>query len=211
MLFVDDNDYLKYNLSVLLNDNNVFSYPIIYTQEMFKTQQLPVAILELQNKNPYQSQYLYSKTSNQPYMLIQDFENKKQLIFGTYPTLDTDERFIKSVVKTYYHRITDDWIYKSFKPLLSYVKMVNGEAKLIDSIHDYNEKNYENDSLEDIERKIIYLTNIILTKKTVKHVLKEIIHSNSEIHWYNLQNYEDKIKHVFNKYIKNKLNEAIRG
>ena len=42
-----------------------------------------------------------------------------------------------------------------------------------------------------------------------KHVLKEIVESNYEIHWYNLKNYESKIKHVFYKYIKNKFIDAI--
>ena len=228
------NNYLKYNINKLLDDNTIVSYPIIYTKNMIDEQELPLAFIEPPSSynnmygvsQPIVSPYGISQPIVSPYGIpqIKSYETPfmaveqsaydpyvKNVIIGTYPNLNNNESIIKSVVKYYYLKIVDKWIYENLKSLLNYIKIVDGKAKLISSIDKYDEHAIDHDSMDDIEKKIIYMEDIIMNKKMVKHVLKELIDNNPEIYWYKLKNYEDKIKHVFYKYMKNKFINAIEN
>ena len=181
------NSYLKNNIKTLLDGTTFISYPLLYTDEMIKNQEIPLAFVgNSLVENPL----------------------KYKLIVGSYPSLDKDPVTIKSVTKHYYLLILEKWIYKELKSLLNYIKIVNGKPKLIDSMDEYKDT-IDEDDMETMDKKIVYLEKIILTRKMVKHVLSKLVNENVDIHWYNLRNYNDRIKRVFYRYLKNKFDEAI--
>jgi hypothetical protein len=222
MSIVDE--YLKSNIRKLLDDNTYISYPLVYTQSMIEEQKIPIELANAPyyNSNPYYNKPYITATYETPFNSYDTYDTsfvhvgtsvdepfKKKIIIGSYPNLNINPVVIKSVVKYYYLKIVDKWIYENLKPLLNYIVLVNGKSKLIEHMSQYDENTVKHDSMDDIDEKIIYLEDIILNKKMVKHVLQKLIDTNGDIEWTNLKNYESKIKHVFYNYIKKKFIDAI--
>lgn len=182
---------IKKIMSDLETDNDLYNpvtYPLIYTQaDMINVKQ------------------------SSPFVMVQPINNfASKVTYGQYQDLDKDDRIQKTITKYYLYKILDKWLYKELKSLLAFIKIEDGKPKLIRSMSEYDEKSLDNDSLENIEAKIDYMEKILIDRKLVKHVLKKIV-SENEIHWYHLNNNEDKIKKIFNSYLKSKLEEAIKG
>ncbi len=64
------------------------------------------------------------------------------------------------------------------------------------------------DSEEEIEKKIKYMEEIILTKDMVWHVLKNICNE-IRINWYDLNKNKKKIKKILYNYLLDKLKSSI--
>ena len=204
------NDYLKYI-------THKYKYPLTY---------VPGLVV---STDPFEySSYVVGSTYNpfDPFKskefdivsIVQptyDNPYSQKIIVGAYPSIDGNESVIKTIVKYYYLKITNKWLYNNLKSLLNFIEINNGKPEIVSSMQKYNEahKKYEHDSepIDEIDTKINYLEDLIISRRMVKHVLSELVDSNSDIHWYNLKNFEDKIKHVFYNYIKKKMIDAIEG
>jgi hypothetical protein len=173
-------------LNDLNSDTNSVSYPLIYTAP----------------------QVINPKTSSS-FVMVNPLR-PNNIVYGNYPDLDKDKQVHKTVTKYFYYKILDKWLYNELRPLLAFVKIVDGKPQLIRSMNDFKPNELSDESVENIEKRIAYMEHIIITKKLVKHVLKKIVAENN-IHWYHINKNEDMVKKVFNKYIKNKLEEAIEN
>ena len=127
---------------------------------------------------------------------------------GFYKDLNKDKSIQKSLSKYYYYKILDKWIYNNLKPLLAFVNISSGKAHLIKSMEDFDVLSLEKDSSEDINKKIEYMEEMLITKQMVKHVLKKICRENN-IKWYDLNKHTPKIKKVFYNYFLDKLKTSI--
>ncbi len=127
---------------------------------------------------------------------------------GFYKDLNKDKSVQKTFAKYYFYKIVDKWIYKELLPLLAFIDLSSGKPQLIKSLADFDVQKLSKDSEEDIEKKIKYMENIILTKDMVRHVLKKICNEN-QINWYDLNKHERKIKKIFYNYLLDKLKESI--
>lgn len=136
------------------------------------------------------------------------YPSKNGIISYTYKHLNNDKKTIKTISKYYYYKILDKWLYKDLLALLGFINIVDGKAKLITSLNDYDGRKLVSDSSQDVKNKIKYMEEVIITKDIVKHVLKKIV-SKYNIDWAQLEDHEDKIKKYFFKYLKDKLKEAI--
>jgi hypothetical protein len=147
-----------------------------------------------------------SNIYNLPYINYNPFNIITPLNYGYYNDLNKDKTVIKTVIKYFYYKIIDKWLYSDLLPLLGYITVVNGSPQLVKTLDDYK---LPNESNKDLDDKIDFIENIILTKDMVKSVLKHIVQKYN-IKWYLLYKNEDIIKKKIYKYIKEELEYAIK-
>jgi len=160
----------------------------------------PLSPLASSNKAAIQSIYSNTISNN----LISPMST------GYYKDLNNDKKTIKTVIKYYYYKIIDKWLLKELSDLLAYI-VISKETKkahLIKDMKDYDIESIRNAPDSELEKRIEYIEDILITKKMVKRVLKKVIEKN-DIKWYQLYSYEKEIKKTFYKYIKSKLEKAI--
>lgn len=152
---------------------------------------------------------IYNPNKDTTYVAVNPF--KPGLITtGFYKDLNKDKSVQKTFAKYYFYKIIDKWIYKELLPLLAFVEInSSGKLQLIKTLADYDVQKLAKDSKEDIEKKVKYIENVLLTKDLVRHVLKKICNENN-INWYDLNKHERKIKKIFYNYILDKLKESIK-
>ena len=151
---------------------------------------------------------IYNPNKDTTYVAVNPF--KPGLITsGFYKDLNKDKSVQKTFAKYYFYKIVDKWIYKELLPLLAFVEInSSGKTQLIKSLEFYDVQKLAKDSEEDIEKKVNYMENVLLTKDLVRHVLKKICNENN-INWYDLNKHERKIKKIFYNYLLDKLKESI--
>lgn len=183
------NQQIKQIISDLKNDDDSYytsvSVPIVYTGETIK------------------------KTS--PYVAISPVGTTGvQYSYGRYVDLNKDKSVQKKISKYFLYKILDKWLYSDFRPILAFVKITDGKPALIRSMSDYKPENINSDSVENIEKRIDYLEQILINRKLVKHVLKKFIAEN-DIKWVQLNKHKSSIKKILKKYIHSKLESAVNS
>jgi hypothetical protein len=151
---------------------------------------------------------IYNPNKDTPFVSVNPY--KPGLITsGFYKDLNKDKSVQKTFAKYYFYKILDKWIYKELLPLLAFIEInSSGKPQLIKSLEDFDVQKLAKDSEEDIEKKVSYMENVLLTKDLVRHVLKKIANENN-INWYDLNKHEKKIKKIFYNYLLDKLKESI--
>jgi hypothetical protein len=147
----------------------------------------------------------YDPLFRSPYVNYPPYNLISPLDYGLYTDLNKDKTVIKTVVKYFYYKIIDKWLRGDLLPLLGFINVTNDKASLIKDLDQYK---LNKDSIENIETKINYIENVLITRDMVKDVLKNIV-AKYNIKWYQLYKYEDIIKKRFYKYIKEELEDAI--
>jgi hypothetical protein len=100
-------------------------------------------------------------------------------LIGSYQSLNFDPEVRNKLIKYYFYKILDKWLYNDLKSVLDNVK--NG----------------------NIEEKIKHIENNVLTKKIIKKILKKFVEK-THINWVDLPHKESDLKKIF-KYELNKL------
>ena len=157
-------------------------------------------------KNLASSSVLYGNSYYSPFVLRTT--NYFPYVSGTYTNLDDDKTIQNTIAKFFLYKILDKWLYKEMNFLLSYVKKDGDKYTLVTSLSDLEKNNSTNDTKEIREQKINYLSNILINKKLVRHILKNITEKN-KIHWYHLKNHKSEVKKSIAKYLKSKLEKKI--
>ena len=180
------NNFLSYNyLKSISSDNtDTLSYPVIIQKQNIY--------------NPKNDSILLSVNPMNPNIINTQY----------YKDLNKDKTVQKTLTKYYYYKILDKWIYDELLPLLSFVDTSSETPKLIKSMSDFDITKLSKDSKDDIEKKIKYMENNIITKDIVRHILKKICNEN-KINYYYLNKNEKNIKKVFYNYLVDKLKKAI--
>lgn len=113
--------------------------------------------------------------------------------------LNKDERYHKRMIKYFYTKLTEKWLYRSqdYKKLLKYFKIEksgdNSKVRIIDSLDKISK-----DSIEKKDRKFIYryIEKIFINKRFVRKVLQQYI-AKTKINWYDLVSNSDTLKELF--------------
>jgi hypothetical protein len=124
--------------------------------------------------------------------------------------LNNNNNIQKTFTKYIYYKLIDEWLYEKLIPILAFVEIVNSKAQLIKSMNKYSIEKLDLASDEEIEIRVEYLENKIITKKLVRLVLKKIVKKMC-LNWYELNKYEKTIKKVFFEYLKDLLKESINS
>lgn len=162
------------------------------------TKSFPLFITQSSIYNPKQDTSFISYDPFRPNLITSGF----------YKDLNKDKSVQKTFAKYYFYKIIDKWIYNELLPLLAFIDTSSGKPQLIKSLEFYDVQKLSKDSEEDIEKKVKYMEEILLTKDMVRHVLKKICKEN-QINWYDLNKHEKKIKKVFYNYLLDKLKDTI--
>jgi hypothetical protein len=131
--------------------------------------------------------------------------NNSHINVGYYNDLNKNKIVHKSIIKYFYNKIVDKWLYGKLNSLLGFIEIINNKPSIIKSI-----KNYKNSTKsEDTEIKINFLVNTMITKNMVKNVIEKIITKYNNINWVNIIKYKTLFIDKFNNYLKTKLEEII--
>jgi hypothetical protein len=103
-------------------------------------------------------------------------------VLGSYQNLDDDKDIHKKVTSHIYNKLVKKWFYDSLLPLLAFVKSDNGRYELIKSMNEYNPQSVKGESVSNIERKIEYMQDKIITHKDLRHFLKKFV-KHHDYHW----------------------------
>lgn len=127
-----------------------------------------------------------------------------------YSELNNDRRVQKTITKHFYYKILDKWLYNELLPLLAFLKInkTSGGIDIIGSMDEFDIQSLAKDTDAEIEAKVRFMEENIITKKLVKHVLESVCKDN-HIKWYELKKYEKHVRKVFYNYIYDKLKKVI--
>lgn len=134
--------------------------------------------------------------------------NNNIVTYGVFNDLNKDKNVSKTITKYYYYKLLDKWLFKDLLALVAFVEFVDGKPRLIRNLADYNMSKLVNESTDNIEKKIDYLADVLISKEMVKHVLKKFMNKHN-LRWSVLNDYEPELKQYFLKYIREKLEDAI--
>ena len=113
-------------------------------------------------------------------------------------------------IRDYIHNtFFNKWLPKDFPSLLRYLKVVDGQVKIVEyssSKDKDGNKIVDETSKEDNEKKLDFIEDNILSKNSTRKVLIKVINENN-IKWYNLPHNETLVKHVLAHYVKGKLED----
>ena len=98
--------------------------------------------------------------------------NNNIITYGVYNDLNKDKNVSKTITKYYYYKLLDKWLFKDLLPLVAFVEFVDGKPRLIRNLADYDMTKLVTESTDNIEKKIDYLAEVLISKEMVKHVLK---------------------------------------
>jgi hypothetical protein len=175
------------------DDDNLYtsvSYPLIYTKNNYDNKQtspfVMVSPVTSTNGATLGSQYTY----------------------GQFTDLDKNPDIQKKITKYFLYKIRDKWLLNELRSLLVFVKLTDGNPALINNMNDYKPELVDKDSAENIEKRIKYLSEILINFKIVKHVLKKIV-SDNQIRWTQLNRQKGTVKKIFKKYFYSKLEDAV--
>jgi hypothetical protein len=123
--------------------------------------------------------------------------------------IKNDSDIKKSVIKYYYYKLLEKWIYNDMIGILAFVNVnKEGVPSFIKSTENFSIANTSKESKDILDTKINFIKNSFFDKNFVKKILKKIIEKNN-ITWYDLYDYESNVqKNLYLKtlkYLKSKL------
>ncbi len=122
-----------------------------------------------------------------------------------YLDLNKDPEVHDTVVSSVYRQTFQNWLYTSdFEELFQYIKIVNGDAKLITSSKE-KDKHYDNGS---IDKKVRFIRDNILSRGRVKKILEEFV-DGTRTNWYDIEKNTFFVKELIFKYMKKKLKALV--
>jgi len=131
--------------------------------------------------------------------------------FGEIDPLNEDPTYQREVANYFYTGLKEKWLYKdpAFRKLLKYFVVEEngdeGKVYLVPSMDKVSKSN-----VKDKYRKHVfkYIEKLFLTKKFVRHVLREFVRK-TKTKWYDLFNNKDTLKELFAKKLKKEIVDTI--
>jgi Asp-tRNA(Asn)/Glu-tRNA(Gln) amidotransferase B subunit len=126
-----------------------------------------------------------------------------------YSDLNADPDVQHRIVKFVQMKTLDHWLYRDLAPLLGYFKVdSSGKVSVITKKEDYNPKSIKDDSDEIIEKKIDFIEENLLTRKTVKKILDRYV-SDTNGEWVKIPKRPEVIKILIGEKLKKMIKQCI--
>jgi hypothetical protein len=116
--------------------------------------------------------------------------------------LNLDPRVHEQMTEYFYDKTFNEWIYDEFRDMLGYVKLVNGEPKLVSSLSEHKT------SSEASNLKIRFLKDKILSRSRIHKILEQFI-SETRTNWFELEKNSYFVKDLIKRYMKKKIKALI--
>lgn len=170
------------------------SLPVNTTQDIVVTSDYPLMLNRDKNQNLAISPlypYMYPYTA--PSVVI------------PYENLNKNQDVIKRLVKYFYYKTLDKWLYEDLNGLLRYFKISGGKIHIIKS---ENDKDKENISQEDVDLKIEYVEKEIFDKDDMYDILMKITNE-TDIELIKLPKNEYIVMGYVKKFLKKELQQKM--
>lgn len=154
-----------------------------------------------------------SPFNNQPFELNVDMTNAPELI-PFYENISGHPRVVARTTKYFYYKTLDKWLKRDedgMKHLLNYLSVdKKGNIELIKSLDKMDQNAYLKDSKDDVERKVKYIEENVLSQEKLKKVLLKYS-QDTGISMYNLFEIEKFVRTVIANHLKSRLKKKILG
>lgn len=129
-------------------------------------------------------------------------------LVGIYENLNADPNLQSRMVKYFYFKTLDKWLYDDLDDALNYLTSKDGKIDILSNLNDYKMSTVEHDSDLIIKKKIEFIEEYFLTKSMVSNILTNLTEE-SDIQWVNLAKNEYIVKKFIGKYLIKQLKKAI--
>lgn len=119
--------------------------------------------------------------------------------------LNNMPRIQEQYAKYFRYKILDYWLYNDMSNLLGYLKIVGDRVKIITNLSEYTDKK---DSSENIEKKVSYIEDNILSVDSVRSLLKKFV-KGTKYNWYEL--HKSTVEPMAAEYIKKQLETNLKN
>ena len=131
--------------------------------------------------------------------------NYSKPLIATYNDLNSDYETQETIIKYVRTKMLDKWLYHDFKDIFGYLKVHDGKVSLANSV---DKKAYKKDSDKDLELKVDYIGDNLLTKNTVSKLMRKYVkESGSE--WVKVPHAEYYVKQMLYHKLKKMLKEKL--
>lgn len=144
---------------------------------------------------------------NSPFPYLTSFNTTyTKPAIGFFENLNADPRVHKRMVKYFYYKALDKWMYEDMRDVLNYFTIKNDKVDLISSMKDYDVTAADKESNETTEKKIDFIGKYILTQSYMNKILNDFVNRNN-ISWVDLPKRELLLEQV----VEEKLTKMLRG
>ena len=134
-------------------------------------------------------------------------------VIAPYQNLNADPKVRKRIVKYFYYKVFDKWIYKELINLLSYVNVKN-KPKLVSSLKNIKSNSSKKDSKATVKKKSKFLEDKVMGKKGITvmyNIIRKYVNTR-KLQWINLINNHqtelvEYIGRQLDKYLKSKISK----
>ena len=124
------------------------------------------------------------------------------------PNIDSglnDNPMAQLQMREYIHyKFLDKWLREDFYACMSRLKITGGKVSVIKSDAEVKKNDISKLSEEELEMMADFVEEKILSKKTTRKIIIQILEQ-SNLKWYELPNNEELVKHVIAHYVSNQL------
>lgn len=116
----------------------------------------------------------------------------------------------KQTVEWVRDHVVKKWLYKEFPDVLKYLKIENGDIKIVDNVREMSENDIGKDTREDVKRKARFIKENMITIDIVKSILARIT-SEFRMSWADLLVDQKLLKRVFGKYLRHNFKKLMNN
>ena len=153
------------------------------------------------------SPFNITTTDTPPYVTSINISYSKPLV-SVYENVEADTRIHRRVIKFYYGKTVDEWLYDELLDLLNYLTVKGDKVDVISSMSKYNPTTVDKDSQEIIDKKVDFLEKFFFKKTDMAKILYKYI-KETGTSWYNLGKNEYFIRQLIKDFVRKRLRRAI--
>lgn len=125
-----------------------------------------------------------------------------------YKNLNADPRVHQRLVKYFYYKALDKWLYEDLIDILNYLKIRNGKVDIINSMKEYDPLAVDKESDDDIRKKIDFIEKFFLSKRLMARIIHEYV-KHTGTNWVDLPKNEYFIRQIVGNKLTRRIKRAI--
>ncbi len=158
--------------------------------------------------SPFVSAPVVMTLDGPPYKTSVDFSYSQPLV-SVYRDLEADPKVQKRMVKYFFYKVLDKWLFEDLKDLLGYLNVTGEKVSLISDTNKFNATSSEKDSVDVINKKADFIGKYIFTMSVMTKVLRKFVQE-ANASWYDLPKHEFFIRQVVRDNLEKALKLAIK-
>lgn len=128
-------------------------------------------------------------------------------LISTYEDLNADRRVHKKMIKYFFYKTLDKWLYDELSEILNYFVIKGDRVELISNLSQFNSAT-GHDSQASADKKVKYIENNVISPKFMSKILYKYVQETGT-HWYDLTKNEFFIRQVLKRALSKRIRKAI--